>query len=117
MGAARKIQTEIDRTLKKVQEGIDVFDDIWDKVRAMESHQHAAAQLLSQAMVQSHESLATGCTAQVRSRLLNDSFVGDPRAVVYGIVHSQLAKAKHLISAPPAQPKRSCILPPPGVLS
>jgi CCR4-NOT transcription complex subunit 3 len=33
MGAARKMQAEIDRTLKKVQEGIDIFDEIWDKVR------------------------------------------------------------------------------------
>lgn len=33
MGAARKLQAEIDRTLKKVQEGIDEFDQIWDKVR------------------------------------------------------------------------------------
>lgn len=32
MGAARKIQAEIDRTLKRVQEGIDIFDEIWDKV-------------------------------------------------------------------------------------
>ena len=32
MSNARKLQTEIDRTLKKVEEGIDVFDDIWDKV-------------------------------------------------------------------------------------
>lgn len=35
MGAARKIQSEIDRTLKKVQEGIDVFDEIWSKVGAV----------------------------------------------------------------------------------
>jgi CCR4-NOT transcription complex subunit 3 len=27
-------QAEIDRTLKRVQEGIDDFDDIWKKVRA-----------------------------------------------------------------------------------
>ncbi len=32
MGANRKLQQEIDRTLKKVQEGIEVFDQIWDKV-------------------------------------------------------------------------------------
>ena len=32
MGAARKLQAEIDRTLKKVQEGIVEFDQIWDKV-------------------------------------------------------------------------------------
>ena len=31
MGAARKLQGEIDRTLKKVQEGIDEFDQIWQK--------------------------------------------------------------------------------------
>ena len=33
MGANRKLQTEIDRTLKRVSEGIEVFDQIWDKVR------------------------------------------------------------------------------------
>lgn len=32
MGAARKLQVEIDRTLKKVQEGIVEFDQIWEKV-------------------------------------------------------------------------------------
>ncbi|KAK9814381.1 hypothetical protein WJX72_004900 [[Myrmecia] bisecta] len=32
MGANRKLQTEIDRTLKKVMEGIEVFDQIWEKV-------------------------------------------------------------------------------------
>mmetsp|Transcript_14010 Transcript_14010/g.42303 ORF Transcript_14010/g.42303 Transcript_14010/m.42303 type:complete len:755 (+) Transcript_14010:91-2355(+) len=37
MGAARKIQSEIDRTLKKVQEGIDIFDEIWEKVYAPET--------------------------------------------------------------------------------
>jgi hypothetical protein len=33
MGAARKLQAEIDRTLKKVQEGLEEFHGIWDKVR------------------------------------------------------------------------------------
>ena len=33
MGANRKLQQDIDRTLKKVTEGIEVFDQIWDKVR------------------------------------------------------------------------------------
>ncbi|KAF7030939.1 hypothetical protein CFC21_042367 [Triticum aestivum] len=32
MGASRKLQGEIDRVLKKVQEGVDVFDNIWNKV-------------------------------------------------------------------------------------
>lgn len=32
MGANRKLQQEIDRTLKKVTEGIEIFDQIWDKV-------------------------------------------------------------------------------------
>ncbi|XP_042033142.1 general negative regulator of transcription subunit 3-like isoform X3 [Salvia splendens] len=32
MGASRKLQGEIDRVLKKVQEGVDVFDSIWNKV-------------------------------------------------------------------------------------
>lgn len=32
MGATRKLQSEIDRVLKKVQEGVDVFDEIWNKV-------------------------------------------------------------------------------------
>lgn len=33
-GDKRKLQTEIDRTLKKVQEGVEVFDAIWEKVGA-----------------------------------------------------------------------------------
>ena len=32
MAAARKLQVEIDKTLKKVQEGCEVFDDIWEKL-------------------------------------------------------------------------------------
>ena len=32
MGSARKLQGEIERTMKKVQEGVDLFDDIWKKV-------------------------------------------------------------------------------------
>ena len=32
MGANRKLQAEIDRTLEKVNEGIEVFDQIWEKV-------------------------------------------------------------------------------------
>ncbi|XP_023754214.1 U-box domain-containing protein 70 isoform X1 [Lactuca sativa] len=32
MGASRKLQSEIDRVLKKVQESVDVFDSIWNKV-------------------------------------------------------------------------------------
>jgi hypothetical protein len=31
MAANRKLQAEIDRTLKKVQEGVDYFDEIWEK--------------------------------------------------------------------------------------
>ncbi|CAH1431507.1 unnamed protein product [Lactuca virosa] len=32
MGAGRKLHGEIDRVLKKVQESVDVFDSIWNKV-------------------------------------------------------------------------------------
>lgn len=34
MANQRKLLSEIDRTLKKVNEGVDVFNDIWDKVYA-----------------------------------------------------------------------------------
>ena len=33
MGAARKLQQEIDQVLKKVKEGINTFDDIYEKAR------------------------------------------------------------------------------------
>ena len=33
MANLRKLQGEIDKTLKKVLEGLGVFDDIWDQVR------------------------------------------------------------------------------------
>lgn len=36
MSANRKLQQEIERTLKKVQEGVEVFDATWDKVEASE---------------------------------------------------------------------------------
>ena len=32
MGATRKLQGEIDKVLKKVHEGVDVFNSIWNKV-------------------------------------------------------------------------------------
>lgn len=34
MAGQRKLLSEIDRTLKKVSEGVDVFNEIWDKVYA-----------------------------------------------------------------------------------
>lgn len=33
MANLRKLQGEIDKVLKKVQEGLGIFDDIWDQVR------------------------------------------------------------------------------------
>ena len=32
MGDKRKLQAEIDRTLKKIDEGVDVYDRIYQKV-------------------------------------------------------------------------------------
>jgi len=32
--AGRKLQTEIDRILKKIEEGIQAFDETWDKVKS-----------------------------------------------------------------------------------
>ena len=32
MDSARKLQTEIQQVLKKVEEGVGIFDEIWDKV-------------------------------------------------------------------------------------
>lgn len=40
MGANRKLQAEIDRTLKKVNEGIEVFDQIWEKVNYEALYMH-----------------------------------------------------------------------------
>eukprot|EP01025_Chloroclados_australasicus_P044768 TRINITY_DN4878_c0_g2_i1.p1 TRINITY_DN4878_c0_g2~~TRINITY_DN4878_c0_g2_i1.p1 ORF type:complete len:820 (-),score=108.68 TRINITY_DN4878_c0_g2_i1:632-3091(-) len=37
MSAARKLQLEMDRTNKKVQEGLQEFDDIWDKLQDNEN--------------------------------------------------------------------------------
>mmetsp|Transcript_8695 Transcript_8695/g.11363 ORF Transcript_8695/g.11363 Transcript_8695/m.11363 type:complete len:663 (-) Transcript_8695:67-2055(-) len=34
MSGARRLQTEIDRTLKKVEEGVEIFDEVWEKVYA-----------------------------------------------------------------------------------
>lgn len=34
MATLRKLQTEIEKTLKRVQEGLQVFDDYWEQVRA-----------------------------------------------------------------------------------
>ena len=38
MAANRKLQGEIDRTLKKVQEGVEIFDEIWEKVYGAQNH-------------------------------------------------------------------------------
>lgn len=32
MSGSRKLQTEIDKALKKIGEGVDLFNEIWDKV-------------------------------------------------------------------------------------
>eukprot|EP00947_MAST-08B_sp_MAST-8B-sp1_P003796 g3796.t1 len=32
MSNARKLQSEIDKIMKKIAEGVEVFDEIWDKV-------------------------------------------------------------------------------------
>lgn len=37
MAGQRKLLSEIDRTLKKVSEGVDVFNEIWDKVYAAQA--------------------------------------------------------------------------------
>ncbi|KAK7061424.1 Not1 N-terminal domain, CCR4-Not complex component-domain-containing protein [Favolaschia claudopus] len=37
--AARKLQTEIDRTLKKVSEGVELFESIYDKMQASTNQQ------------------------------------------------------------------------------
>ena len=34
MSNARKLQTEIDKIMKKITEGVEIFDEIWDKVYA-----------------------------------------------------------------------------------
>jgi len=39
--AARKLQQEIDKTLKKVAEGVEVFDAIWEKVSVCASSMRA----------------------------------------------------------------------------
>src|SRR4051794_11478326 len=31
--AARKLQTEMERTLKKVEEGVEIFDELWEKCK------------------------------------------------------------------------------------
>lgn len=36
MSNARKLQTEIDRVMKKVDEGVELFDEIWEKVYSAE---------------------------------------------------------------------------------
>ena len=32
MSGSRKLQTEVDKTMKKITEGVELFDEIWDKV-------------------------------------------------------------------------------------
>lgn len=47
MGASRKLQGEIDRVLKKVQEGVDVFDSIWNKVFVRLLYAHLSISIAS----------------------------------------------------------------------
>ena len=48
MAANRKLQAEIDRTLKKVQEGVDYFDEIWEKGEPRNPAPHPRAYVLCQ---------------------------------------------------------------------
>jgi hypothetical protein len=41
MAAERKLKAEIDRTLKKVVEGQEVFEDLWNQVRRERESQWA----------------------------------------------------------------------------
>ena len=91
MGAARKIQTEIDRTLKKVQEGIDVFDEIWDKVGAVRLHWLALAQLLSRVMVQSPWCQAPVCAVKADSCAVYLAVYVLCLLLVAAFVHNRLA--------------------------
>lgn len=38
MAAERKLKNEIDRTLKKVLEGQEVFDDLWKQVHELDNN-------------------------------------------------------------------------------
>lgn len=40
MSANRKLQGEVDKVLKKVDEGVELFDDIWDKVYSASQQTH-----------------------------------------------------------------------------
>eukprot|EP00210_Caulerpa_lentillifera_P003676 g3509.t1 len=57
MGAARKLQAEIDRTLKKVQEGIIEFDEIWDKANFNSYHSIPAFLLINGSDIKDKSSL------------------------------------------------------------
>ena len=62
MGAARKLQGEIDRVLKKVQEGIDEFNSIWDKVSLWLSRVRAREAVI-------RHSIARGLVVRGRARV------------------------------------------------
>ena len=38
MADRRKLQKEIDMCLKKVQDGVEEFNDVWDKLQASTNH-------------------------------------------------------------------------------
>jgi CCR4-NOT transcription complex subunit 3 len=40
MADRRKLQAEIDRTMKKIDEGIEVYDRIFQKVEGAETKEH-----------------------------------------------------------------------------
>lgn len=44
MAAERKLKAEIDRTLKKVQEGQEIFDDIWNQASCKQKEKWHARQ-------------------------------------------------------------------------
>ena len=44
MTTSRKIQTEIDRTLKKVHEGVEIFDALWERVHEATTQAHKERQ-------------------------------------------------------------------------
>jgi len=56
MAAERKLRSEIDRTLKKVQEGQEVFEGLWDQVRSGVRAQYACTHVQARACVCVHAS-------------------------------------------------------------
>ena len=81
MGSARKLQGEIEKVLKKVQEGVEIFDGIWNKVGCSSlrlGERQAANPRTCSCAVESYLPVITCCQFKMLPIIFRDSWFPFP---------------------------------------